>query len=239
MLLGSVWRPRGIPWQAPKAGCSPQENEDSAEANSRSGRFAISDGASTAARSEVWSEILTSAFVFERKDPFESTVLSELRTRWWDRVHSDSLPWFAQSKLLEGSAATFLSLTVHNGRFRVTAVGDSCVFHIRGEEIIARGPLDCSADFTRFPALLTTRPDTTAADEEVWSKEGEYHAGDVFILATDAAAKYILRWHEQKNIIPRIPNYGDSPAGFLKQVDHLRNQAWLDNDDTTLCVVET
>ena len=47
----------------PKAGRSDDENEDAFELDDVMGRYAVADGVSTAARPEVWSQLLVHAFV--------------------------------------------------------------------------------------------------------------------------------------------------------------------------------
>ena len=180
----------------PKHGRTQPENEDSFDGNRASGRYALSDGASTAARSEVWSRILTEAFVREKSDPLDADSLADLRDRWWKQVANGPLPWYAQAKLLEGSAATFLGITFAQGHFRAEAMGDSCLFHVRRDELLAVGPLVRSDQFTRTPPLVYTHPSVELAETDVWVLEGEYRRGDAFVLATDAVAKHLLRRHE-------------------------------------------
>lgn len=223
----------------PKYGRDQWENEDSFDGNRRSGRYAVSDGASTAARSEVWSRILTEAFVRERVDPLCTEGLGALRDRWWKQVDSGSLPWFAQTKLLEGSAATFLGVAFADGRYRAEALGDSCLFHMREGKLLTVGPLVRSEQFTRTPPLVYTHPSIELAQDDVWIQEGEHQPGDVFVLATDAVAKHLLRRHEQDGMVPPLPKPGDTSEKFQHWVYEQRTAGQLDNDDTTMCVVRT
>jgi hypothetical protein len=142
-----------------KRGCEPGENEDSSAENVSQGRFSVSDGASTAARSEVWSRLLTSTFV-RGDDPLDRDVLAELRRAWWTSVFDEDLTWFAREKLSQGSAATFLGLWIDGDRYEVTAVGDSCLFHISDQELVLAAPLDDWTQFSRFPNLVSTDPPT-------------------------------------------------------------------------------
>ena len=221
----------------PKSDRQPHENEDSVAENADEGRFAISDGASTSARSEVWSGLLTDSFV-NGADPLVPETLAELRKRWWELVFDAALPWYAQDKLVQGGAATFVGLQVDSGTYRVTAIGDSCLFHIRQEEILLAGPLTRWEQFTRSPALLSTRPDAPPIRDELWHGGGHFRPGDVFLLATDAIAKHLLRErHEHGRLLP-ISAQLESDEQFADFVCRERGQG-LDNDDATVCVVTT
>ncbi|MFC3451375.1 protein phosphatase 2C domain-containing protein [Amycolatopsis speibonae] len=219
---------------AAKYGRSEDENEDSVTVNKAAGRFAISDGASTAARPEIWSRVLTEAYATELLDPFDQAVLRELRQRWRQEVIKPDLPWFAQAKLAQGSAATFTGLQVSEFRFSVVAIGDSCLLHLRDDEILLSAPLSKAEEFSRFPVLVRTI-DQTPPTTEVWSGGGQHQAGDVFILATDAIARYLIQNHVHLPLFCREPIVD---AWFGDFVTEQRHQG-LANDDTTVCVVRT
>lgn len=221
----------------PKSDRDPHENEDSVAQNLAAGRFAISDGASTSARSEVWSRLLTDSFA-GGADPLAPQVLTELRQQWWGRVFHRSLAWFAQEKLIQGGAATFVGLQVLYGTYRMTAVGDSCLFHIREQTILLAAPLDRWGQFSRSPDLVSTRIDAPPLREELWQGGGEYREGDIFLLATDAVAKHLLRVYRERGALLPIPEVSGSGARFVDFVRRERGRG-LDNDDTTVCVVTT
>ena len=69
-----------------KRGSEPHENEDSTAKNIDAGRFAVSDGAATTARADVWSRLLTDAFV-NGADPLADDTLTTLRQTWQELVH--------------------------------------------------------------------------------------------------------------------------------------------------------
>lgn len=221
----------------PKRDRQHHENEDSVAENHLAGRFAISDGASTSARSEVWSRLLTSTFA-AGADPLAPHTLTELRQRWLKQVFNDSLAWYAREKLFQGGAATFVGLQVLDETYHVVAVGDSCVFHIRQDELILAAPLDHWNQFTRSPALVSTRLDAPPPGDELWQGGGEYQTGDTFLLATDAVAKHLLRVHRECGVILPISEASSSGTRFIDFVRRERGRG-LDNDDTTVCVVTT
>lgn len=215
----------------------PHENEDSVAANTAEGRFAISDGVSTAARSEIWSALLTDAFV-RGDDPVTPTVLTRLRRAWWDAVHEPDLPWFAHAKLAQGAAATFVGLQVDRSTYRITAVGDSCVLHLRERELVLAAPLHHWTGFSRFTETLSTDPERPGGEDQVWSGGGEFATGDVLLLATDAVARHLLHRYADEGVLPPIWEHVGDDAEFSDFVRRERARG-LDNDDSTVCVVWT
>ncbi|MGI8313005.1 hypothetical protein [Saccharopolyspora hattusasensis] len=222
----------------PKRGRIAAENEDSVSCDMGSGRFAVADGASTSARPEVWSEILVNAFTHEGVDPLAPDILDRLRRSWWQRVARPGLPWWAREKLPQGGAAAFVGLTTRGSDYQVRAVGDSCFFHLRGPEMLLAGPLDRADLFSRFPTLVSTRPGASATADAIWDGGGSYEAGDLFVLATDALAKHLLQAYETTGCLLPVSDHLGSPAAFADFVTRSR-ESGMDNDDTTVCVVQT
>jgi Protein phosphatase 2C len=221
----------------PKNGNGPDENEDSAAGDVVSGRFAVSDGASTAARAEVWSKLLTDAFV-QGEDPLATDTLSTLRRHWQDRVCTPELAWYAREKVARGSAATFLGVWLDGNAYRMTAVGDSCLLHLSGQELVLVAPLTDWREFSRFPELVHTAPNRPVSPGHVWSGGGRLGDGDVLLLVTDAVAKYLLWQRSETGRLPDILGHlGDDEqfAGFVEQA----RERGMANDDSTACVVWT
>lgn len=218
-----------------KRGNEPQENEDSAAENADAGRFAVSDGAATTARAEVWSRLLTEAYV-NGADPLADDTLTALRRAWQERVREPNLPWYAREKLARGSAATFLGVQVEAHGYHATAVGDSCLFHLAGNDLVLTGPLTDWTEFSRFPELVHTTSDVLPG--QVWSGSRKLGAGDVLLLATDAVAKYLLQRHSETGELPHILDHLVNDEVFTQFIDQARNHG-LDNDDSTVCVVWT
>lgn len=218
-----------------KDGREPDENEDRADAGPR--RAAVADGASTSARAEVWAEILVQAFVNDHKDPFDPQVLTQLRQLWHDTVHRPDLPWYATAKLRDGGAAAFVGLELDpdSQRYSVCAIGDACLLHLRGPELLSAVPVERWERFGRFPTLVTTKAADDSHRPTLWRDGDYYRPGDIFVLASDALAKYLLRRHQQQGrpIDPRVALDGD----FASWVASARLHDDLDNDDTTVCVV--
>jgi serine/threonine protein phosphatase PrpC len=219
-----------------RLGRTPEENEDSYAVCPETGRFAVADGASTSARPDVWSRLLVDAYVHDAADPLAPDTLGALRERWWDEVDRPGLPWFAQAKLQSGADASFLGLRVDAAEqlWAATCVGDSCLFHLRHGRVRSVGPVERSGDFVRFAELVNSRPVPTP---EPTTTAGTYRSGDVFVLATDAMAHFLLWVSEIRGTIPSMSRLTRSPARFERMVAAYRHHGVLGNDDTTICVV--
>lgn len=226
-------------YTVPKLGRESAENEDSATMDVVAGRFAIADGASTSARPEVWSRLLVEAFVSERSDPLEPQTLARLRARWTVLVNDPTLPWYAQAKLQHGADAAFLGLNIDPATvtYRAAAVGDSCLFQVRGQHIVRVGPVEQARDFSRFPELLSSRANVPIGKVNVLT--GMYQPGDVFALATDAMAMFLLTVHERYGRLPSLTELVRDRERYARCVAQYRWRGQLANDDTTLCVVST
>jgi Protein phosphatase 2C len=229
--------PYAVAHSVQKWGRSATENEDSFAFDPGAGRFAVADGASTSARSEVWSRLLVECFVREREDPMVPEALNRLRSRWHGLVTAKAdLPWYARAKLVQGAHSTFLSLLLDtaNDCFHAVAVGDSCYFHIRGNRIMSVGPVEGADDFDRFPVLVGSRPESSLSGTRY---TGLYRAGDIFVLATDAMAKFVMTVAGRHGRIPPVTDIIGSPPQFVRAILRWRARRLLDNDDTTMCVV--
>ena len=222
----------------PKHGREDQANEDYALADPSCGRAAIADGASTSARPELWARLLVESFVLERSDPLAPESLAALRRRWKDQADGPDLAWYAKAKLVEGAHATFvgLEIDVASSSYRARIVGDSCLLHLRQRELLSAVPIDDPAMFGRFPDLVSSRQDIPPVAGHY---EGEFQPGDLLVLATDAIAKYLLRYRQGPSRVRSVARLIHRPAYFREVVTQLRRDGLLDNDDTTLCAVQT
>lgn len=220
----------------PKRGRDPGENDDRAVAGTRS-RFALADGASTAARPEEWAQILVYAYVVEGVEVFDPVVLEELRCAWRQRVQAEDLPWYAVAKLQSGGAATFVGIDVDvdQRRYRAVAIGDACLLHIRDGRVLLSGPVVNPAQFGRTPPLITTIAGDHSHRLGLWERDGGYESGDDLVLASDAVAKHLLtRYRDGIAIDPAaIPT---DTEGFREWV-HTARRDGMDNDDATICLV--
>jgi hypothetical protein len=105
-------------------------------------------------------------------------------------------PWYAAEKREQGSFATLAGLELRRSQrttgwaWRAIAVGDSCLFHVRGAELALSFPIASAREFGNRPALV---PSSTAwqCPKPGWCV-GRARPDDLFLLATDAAAARLL-----------------------------------------------
>ena len=187
--------------------------------------------------------------------------LRPLQQQWHAGIRWDSLPWFAEEKARQGAYAALLGLkfdrtdAVRRGAFSFVrsmlglrtkkhprwegfAVGDCCVFQVRGEFLLRAFPVERSADFDNRPFLLGSNLSSNASIKEaIRHLEGEFQADDLFVLASDALAKWFLGRHEAGEKPWNRLTALASPGDFERFVAGLRTAAELRNDDTTLVLI--
>ncbi|MFE3983330.1 hypothetical protein ACFXPR_02490 [Nocardia tengchongensis] len=171
-------------------------------------------------------------------DVLDPNVLDCLRASWQQRVHSDRLPWYAVAKLQLGGAATFVGVDIDTAghRYQVSAVGDACLLHVRRGRIFTAGPLDHPRQFGRTPPLITTHAGDQSHLEAIWQSECGYAAGDHLLLASDALAKHLLD-RDRRGMSIDLAAIPDNDSDFRGWVAEARRDG-MDNDDTTICLVQ-
>ncbi|GAB2551737.1 PP2C family serine/threonine-protein phosphatase [Nocardia heshunensis] len=215
----------------------PGDNEDRVAA--AVDRFALADGVSSSVCSGRWAELLVLAWVQQRVDPLDLEVLAVLRDQWTRDAEIPGPAWFVMDALERGSAATFVAMEMlpDSRRVAVSAVGDACFFHIRAGRILQVGPVVDWRKFTsRTRAIHTDRePDV----EDIWRLTVSYDAGDVFVLASDALACWVLEHVDSLEGLLNLTREPEFETAFVRWVEHERENGRLRDDDTTVCVVST
>ncbi len=243
----------------PKAGNRPDEYEDAAQAvypqrlgasGRRTVRVAVADGASESAFAREWANILTDAFADRPLDIGGLTEdalfdwLSVAQAEWHAAVPWARVPWHGEAKARAGAFASLVGLTVGAApddparlRWQAVAVGDSCLFLVRGGRLRVSFPLADAAQFDNTPDLICSNP---ANAGELWQSVrrsgGDCEAGDCFILASDALAAWFLARAAAC----------EKPWETLLALREAEWDAWaqaqrrggaMRNDDTTLVVI--
>jgi len=231
-----------------KSGNQDRENEDAYQYDVERGLLAVADGASDAFESRRWAQTLAEAFIRE-PPPQDPDLLQQWLAapieEWKAGINWADLPWYGAEKARRGAFATLLGLIVEAPavdpglpvpavRWQAMAVGDSCLFQVRGQELLAHLPVERSAEFDTTPALLSTRPEYNRRSlRGLCSVDGECRPGDIFLLATDALSAWLLRQEEQ-NAPPwrRFAAMGEEELGNL--LAELRSGQEIRDDDVTL-----
>lgn len=230
----------------PKHGHSLAEYEDASAANMALGRFAIADGTTESSFAGLWARMLVDEFVNPAlAEPQNWTAwLPALQTSWEIAVGQQPMPWFTEIKWQQGAFSTFLGVIVRPPLWQAMAVGDSCLFHIRGGNLLRAFPVQHTNDFDCSPWLVGSRGFT--AEMMLLREqrtEGEFADGDRLWLMTDALAQWFLNqcehaarpWEQLQKLLAEI----DPPAAFKAWVAGLRGAGQIRNDDITLLSIST
>lgn len=239
------------PFSLPKRGHQASEYEDAFAGDPARGRFAVADGASESSFSGLWAKLLVDGFVNpDRSLDSEAAWFEALQKRWATEVDGRELPWYAEEKRAQGAFATFLGLSFKRaqdeepgGRWKALAVGDSCLFQIRGERLFQAFPMTSAETFGNLPSLLGSRP----TSENAWIKQqqqlrGRWLPGDRLLLMTDALAQWFLARKEAGEhpwrTISKVLSEPKRESAFAAWVEEQRDQQGLRNDDVTLLIVD-
>jgi len=229
----------------PKDGNTPAEYEDAffpqTKFNQDVKRFktAIADGATETSFSKEWANLLVQkcCMVNDKKQFIQD--LPKLQTQWYAE-NNKNMPWYAQEKFYIGAYSTILSLQISEDTYEIMGIGDSCLFHIRGEQLENCFPLTHSEQFNDRPLLLSSYANNN--DEMMGKIIGQsgikWEKGDEFYLMTDALACWFLKATEKKSR-PWAKIRALKPGNFKHFIAKLRNSKALHNDDVTLVRVIT
>ncbi len=214
-------------------------------------RCILSDGATRSSFSGPFARSLVTGLLNTKVTINDlNPSISDARIAWEEQINQIDLPWHAQEKIKDGAYATVLlfqlvsdHLSGNTGKkWSAIAIGDTCLFHFRREQLLEKLPLHHSNEFNNHPPLVSSHklrkyyfPD--------WEYSGEWFPGDDFILATDALAKWIYYRLES----------GNSPLAILKDklsrksrennfsvwIELMRKKREIRDDDCTLIWIKT
>lgn len=248
----------------PKEGYTQDEYEDAFSCAPEKGHFAIADGATESSFADLWAQCLVQRYTStppSGNPPDANTLiqwLSPLQKEWHASIAWDRLPWYAEEKARTGAFATLLGIRFEPPKppekpsffqklfgggdkgpklpqWHAITVGDSNLFHIRSNTLIKTWPIQKAAEFDSRPCLLSSNPNR---NQPVWAEvkhlQGDYQENDVFILATDAIAKWFLQRYEAGNKPWQQLQELKDEADYAKFVTKLRKDFGMRNDDTTI-----
>lgn len=218
-------------------------------------RVAVADGASESMLSGLWADLLVRSWCRPRRRQVDDVVAAAMGR--WDATLAAyvegreagprPIQWFEEPGLARGAHATLLGVELEgdssSGSLRWSAVslGDSCLFVVRGETLVASFPVARAAQFGSVPKLVPTQPEQLGRVlAHLERAEGDCRAGDVLFLATDALAAWFLAETEAGGAPWRVLRRleGDDRSAFATWVAMERRRGGLRNDDVTLVRVE-
>lgn len=193
-------------------------------------RISVADGATETSFAALWARQLVRSYCRGEVQRGER-YLTRLRDTWLRQVSARPLPWYAEEKVRAGAFSSFLGLTVAEGGWNAMAVGDSCLFQVRDGRCVVAFPLDASAAFSSRPVLLCSRPGAVAVPCE--RRSGQWEAGDMFVLMTDALAAWGLGREEEGEAAWDVLARADVEE-ITSLVERERSIGRLRNDDVTI-----
>ena len=252
-VVSSFWLPRHG---------SPVEHYEDAFFPRRTGvrhgprlRVAVADGASESMLSGLWAELLVRTWCRAPRRRRLDEVVKTAMAAWPGALDAylevraaeqRPIEWFQQPGLDRGAHATVLGLEVGDsptgqGWWTAESLGDTCLFHVRDDELLRAFPLEDAGAFGNTPKLVPTHH--RQLDRVVASldrAEGQCREGDVLFLATDALAAWFLGaagtggapWRTLSAIAR------DDVDGFMAWTSDQRAAGAMRNDDVTLVRVE-
>ncbi len=125
------------------------------------------------------------------------------------------------------------------GAFVAFAIGDSCLFQIRDNDLELAFPLAHSSLFDSRPILVCSN---NINNKEVWDditlERGTVQPDDILVFATDALARWFLVRHEAGERPWETLCALHSQSEFDDFVTGLRQSRAMRNDDVTLLIVD-
>ena len=205
-------------------------------------RAAVADGATEASFSKAWANLLVEAYCQGELNDEKTLIqhLPQLQKQWYAEVTQKPLPWYAVDKLQRGAFSALFGLTLYQNRYDIMAIGDSCLFHIRGDKLENAFPIAHSEQFNNRPLLLSSvaAPNENIAQHLVYKQTLSLQRGDEFYLMTDALACWFLQLYEKKRQPWRTMRLLKK-SDFEQWIAKLRNTKALRNDDVTLLRIIT
>jgi hypothetical protein len=169
-----------------------------------------------------------------------------------------AVAWYERPGLIKGAFATILALHMDFriepptgrdkgmdlidlpvvGRWSSAALGDTCLFHVRGGRVKLAFPVDASVDFSTSPPLLgSADPDPQLIMDRLRLAEGLIVEGDDFYICTDALAAWFLASMERGSY-PWETLRDLEEIDFIDWLSHRRRSGEIRNDDVTLIHID-
>ena len=250
-----------------KRGCPLEECEDASwvgpdindfcEFEGKSLRVVIADGASESLLARRWAKRLSATFGTANgptRSPRGFLTAYRAAVNEWSRElveymadresRGAPIQWYEEPGIEKGAHATLLAVEFSEASdgvppsWRAVAVGDSCLFQVRNEQLQASFPMQDADAFSYQPPLLSSRGgDDAVVRRHVMSHAGDWEHEDTFYVVTDALAAWFLRsaaaggrpWEDLRDL-----DTSDFELDFETWVNEQRDQGDMHDDDTTL-----
>ena len=229
----------------PKLDHDASECEDAIAFDVHTARFAVTDGATEAFNAQQWARNLADHWVRNEStltlEEFRNWVAAEGR-ELHDSWNGLTLSWYSEEKARTGSFAAFagveLDLKTDAPKWNAIALGDTCLLHCRGRELLKSLPLTRSESFNSAPVLVASNSalhESTMPSVVVDS--GDCESGDVLLLASDATASWCLQRFENSDFDPDFLSHKDDEE-LRRFFDAERQTGRIRNDDLAIVRIE-
>lgn len=237
-------------FRLPRQGHGLEDCQDALAGDPERRRFAIADGAAESPYSALWAQLLVEEFVRQgERLPNWANWLKKVSGTFSEKVPDtflNGVPWYLEPGLVQGAFATFLGVVIEDQSWYAVAVGDSCLFQVRQDELIRAFPVLRAGDFSNAPWLVGSR----TSPSEVPHKNGLQQMGDCrprdrLWLMTDALAHWFLMqaesggkpWRTLESFLPSATDEDAAQQAFAAWIEGLRSSRQLRNDDVTLLAI--
>lgn len=237
----AFWLPKDIQ--------EPGGYEDAFEIDETRGAAAICDGASSTLFAGRWSALLARGLVTDPPNLHDDQALQDwlrrYREAWSATIDENTLAWHQKPKLLEGAAATVLWIELDafdppsdppSFRLHGHAVGDCCLFVVRGRQIVRTFPMQTSQQFEAHPQVLRS-VNKRSAPVSFLPLEDQCVAGDLLVLCTDALAAWLMRQIETGQSVDWESHWNMTAADWQQWIVSLRESNQIRYDDSTLVML--
>jgi hypothetical protein len=229
---------------SPKRDAPATDWEDACAYSEERGLLAVADGASSSYRARDWANTLVEAFTAappNTKDIAATRAWLGKQAATWSGTTSSAstgTAWYADEVTRRGAFATFLGVELIRRRrsieWSAVALGDSCLFHVGKQGLLAAFPLDDAAKFNLTPPLVATEAHRLVASfDALRTSSGTAHVGDTLLLATDALAAWALRASTERPEVWAALG-GVNASSFAALLSTLREHDAIEDDDITL-----
>jgi len=234
-----------------------EDCQDAYSKNEQNMRFAIADGASRSFFPFQWAQILVDYFCND-ETAINKTILDHKnwiewigppQAQWKKEIGeklSTTTKYYIKNRWItkDPGVSTFVGIQFNIDQqvinWDAMIVGDSCLFHYN-QTTFNSYLIKSSDDFDSHPEYFATYAKNNEYSPEFIQERADNN--DYFILASDALAKWILSFKENRNVhftelMDHIISI-QSEEAFNKFINEIRKNEdlRLENDDVTLMII--
>ena len=209
-----------------------ESNEDAWAWDEVSSRAAILDGATESFAAQRWSGLLA-----EKWQSGDENWVGAAQEAYAQAMEGVELTWAQEAAAERGSFATLASVRAVAGGVELEIVGDSCVFLIKGNQIVRSAPFTKEAQFSSAPQALASASILAESNEKAvaqatWRLAINSGTVEEVLLATDAVAAWLLG-DDRETRLGQLHAVSDADA-FRELVHAEREAGRLKADDSTI-----